>query len=225
MPELDKLLARIEALRAKTVVRGCTEAEALAAAAKVAELLDRHDLSLSDLERKAERCRELAIRPARKQRQAMAACVGAIAEYCDCRLWEQRDSEGTSWVFFGLEPSLEMARCVTDMVAAALNGAWARHRTTSRFIRHADDEKGAFLMGAAAAIADRLLEMKAERATPARGRDLIALRHAVVDAEFDRLGLDLRPRGHSGKRVSAAGFDAGQAAGAAIPLTAPKRQG
>ena len=47
---LDKLKTRIQALRAKTIDNGCTEDEALAAAAKVAELLDRHDLSLTDIE-------------------------------------------------------------------------------------------------------------------------------------------------------------------------------
>ena len=43
---LDRLRTRIQALRAKTTVNGCTEAEALLAAAKVAELLDRYDLSV-----------------------------------------------------------------------------------------------------------------------------------------------------------------------------------
>ena len=47
---LDKLKVRIQSLRAKTIENGCTEDEALSAAAKVAELLDRHDLSLSDVE-------------------------------------------------------------------------------------------------------------------------------------------------------------------------------
>ena len=44
MNERSKIAARIRALLAKTVENGCTEAEALSAAAKVAELLDRHDL-------------------------------------------------------------------------------------------------------------------------------------------------------------------------------------
>ncbi len=48
--DLDRLIARIQALRAKTVEQGCTEAEALAAAEKVAELLDRYGLSLSELD-------------------------------------------------------------------------------------------------------------------------------------------------------------------------------
>jgi hypothetical protein len=40
LAELDKLKTRIQALRAKTIDNGCTEEEALSAAAKVAELLD-----------------------------------------------------------------------------------------------------------------------------------------------------------------------------------------
>ena len=43
--DIDRLKARIQALRAKTVENGCTEQEALAAAAKVADLLDQHDLA------------------------------------------------------------------------------------------------------------------------------------------------------------------------------------
>ena len=46
----DKLRARIQTLRAKTIDNGCTEGEALAAAAKVSELLDRYELSLTDVE-------------------------------------------------------------------------------------------------------------------------------------------------------------------------------
>ena len=54
--DLDKLKARLQGLRAKTIANGCTEAEALAAAAKLAELLDRYDLSLTDLELREEAC-------------------------------------------------------------------------------------------------------------------------------------------------------------------------
>ena len=57
--ELDKLKARIQALRAKTIDNGCTEDEALSAAAKVAELLDRYALSLTDVEMREVPCERL----------------------------------------------------------------------------------------------------------------------------------------------------------------------
>jgi hypothetical protein len=44
------ILAKIRALRAKTVANGCTEAEALAAAAKAAELAAEYDLAAEDVD-------------------------------------------------------------------------------------------------------------------------------------------------------------------------------
>ncbi|MBV8869700.1 MAG: DUF2786 domain-containing protein [Acetobacteraceae bacterium] len=61
--ELDRLIGRIQALRAKTVEQGCTEQEALAAAEKVAELLDRYGLSLSELDLKRQACEGPRSRP------------------------------------------------------------------------------------------------------------------------------------------------------------------
>jgi Protein of unknown function (DUF2786) len=51
LAKLDRLKTRIQGLRSKTTDNGCTEAEALLAAAKVTELLDRYDLSLTDVMR------------------------------------------------------------------------------------------------------------------------------------------------------------------------------
>jgi hypothetical protein len=76
---LDKLKLRIQALRAKTIANGCTEDEALSAAAKVAELLDRHDLSLSDVELRASPCERRVYETHRKKRIPLDDCIGAIA--------------------------------------------------------------------------------------------------------------------------------------------------
>ena len=54
----DRLKTRIQGLRSKTMDNGCTEAEALLAAAKVAELLDRYDLSLTDVEIRNGECEQ-----------------------------------------------------------------------------------------------------------------------------------------------------------------------
>ena len=65
---LDKLKLRIQALRAKTMDNGCTEAEAMMAAAKVAELLDRYDLTLSDVELRESACERRVFETRRKNR-------------------------------------------------------------------------------------------------------------------------------------------------------------
>jgi uncharacterized protein (DUF1501 family) len=65
--ELERLIGRIQALRAKTVQQGCTEQEALAAAEKVAELLDRYGLSLSELDLKQQACEGASIETERRR--------------------------------------------------------------------------------------------------------------------------------------------------------------
>lgn len=220
--DIDKLKTRLQALRAKTIANGCTEEEALAAAAKVAELLDRHDLSLSDLEIREEQCEQAAIETNRKQRQPISACIPAIAEYCDCKVWQERDEAGrVRYVFFGLRPGTEMAHYVYDVIAAAMRTAWERYASTQRFIRYASDEKGSFLFGMAVSIADKLMAMKAERDEGNRissGRDLVVVRHAIVESEFAKLNLNLRHGRGSGKKVAAGAFEAGQAAGHSLTI-------
>jgi hypothetical protein len=81
---LDRLKIRIQGLRSKTTDNGCTEAEALLAAAKVAELLDRYDLSLTDIEICDSECEQREYETYRKKRVPLDGCIGAIAKFCDC---------------------------------------------------------------------------------------------------------------------------------------------
>ena len=53
MTDREKIAARIRALLQKTVENGCTEDEAIAAAAKAAEMLERYNLSVDEVEMRA----------------------------------------------------------------------------------------------------------------------------------------------------------------------------
>jgi len=220
--DLDKLKTRLQALRAKTVSNGCTEEEALSAAAKVAELLDRHDLSISDLEIREEQCAQTVVDTNKKQRQPISVCVPAIAEFCDCKVWREKDENGrVRFVFFGLKPSLEMARYVYDIIAVAMQTAWVAYSSSRRFIRYTHDEKGSFLFGMAVSIADKLTGMKTQRDEANRvssGRDLVLVRQAIVETEFEKLTLNLRQGRASGKKVAAEAFEAGQSAGRSLSI-------
>ncbi len=68
-------------MRAKTTDNGCTEAEALLAAAKVAELLDRYDLSLTDVEIREAPCEQREYETWRKKRIPLDDCIGAVAKF------------------------------------------------------------------------------------------------------------------------------------------------
>lgn len=223
--DLDKLKARIQALRAKTVDNGCTEQEALSAAAKVAELLDQYDLSLSDVEMRGQECEQGVIETNRKQRQPISSCLGAIGEFCDCKVWMEKDQQGKiRYVFFGLNAGVVMARYVYEVIEAAMSAEWERFRKAQRFVRYASDPKTSFQFGMAVSIADKLVAMKAARDQAINGgggRQLVLVKHAIIDKEFAALNLALRRGRASGRRVAPAAFEAGQAAGDNLTLRVP----
>src|SRR5882762_8396264 len=105
---LGRLKSRIQGLRSSTTDNGCTQAEALSAAAKVAELLDRYDLSLTDVEIRHAQCEQRAYETRRKKRIPLDDCIGASAGWCDCRVWRQKSQAGKAcYVFFGLRSDIE----------------------------------------------------------------------------------------------------------------------
>ena len=114
---LDRLKTRIQGLRSKTTDNGCTESEALLAAAKVAELLDRYDLSLTDVEIRDAPCEQREYETYRKKRIPLDASVGAIANFCDCRVWREKNQAGEArYVFFGLRSDIEVAHYLTELI-------------------------------------------------------------------------------------------------------------
>ena len=140
--DIDRLKARIQALRAKTVQNGCTEQEALAAAAKVADLLDQHDLSLTDVEIREEPCERAVVETYRKQRVPLDGCVNAIAAFCDCRVWREKNSQGENrYVFFGLSPDVAVAHYIADLVLTTMTVEASRFKRTAGYLRYRPDAR------------------------------------------------------------------------------------
>jgi hypothetical protein len=100
--DLARVVQRIQALRAKTVDQGCTEQEALASANKVAELLDRYGLSLSEIELRRQACEGFGIDTGRRRRGVFDACVPSIAAFCDCKVWGETTPAGPSAMCFSV---------------------------------------------------------------------------------------------------------------------------
>lgn len=223
--DLDRLKGRIAALRAKTVGNGCTEEEALAAAAKAAELMDRHDLSLSDIDLGRSPCEQLAYRTARKKRMPIEDCVGAVAAFCDCRVWRERDADGGARsVFFGLRSDVTVAHYLTQVIDEALRSELGRYKTSRAYQRFRHQERSvanaSFSLGMAASVAAKLDAMKRERdqVNRATGRDLVLVKSGVVEAELAKLDLALRTHHPRRRTVSVAAYEAGGIAGTAFAI-------
>lgn len=227
---LDRLKARIQGLRAKTTDNGCTEAEALSAAAKVAELLDRYDLSLTDVEIRDAACERLEYETRHKKRIPLEDCIGAVANFCDCRVWREKAPTGhPRYVFFGLRSDIEAAHYLTELIDLAVRSELGRYKTGREYqqFRHQDRHvaNASFTLGMVISIAEKLTAMKAGRdqANNNAGRHLVVLKSAVVEAELDRLDLKLETVRRPTRMVSPDAFDAGGVAGASLAITLGER--
>jgi hypothetical protein len=218
---LERLMQRIQALRAKTVAQGCTEQEALAAAAKVAELLDRHGLSLNELAFRAQPCEGIAIQTSRRRIAPIDSCIPAIAAFFDCRVWAER-AEGAPlrYIFFGLRGDVAAARYLYEMVEHAFETETDAFRTGDLYFEMAGERRSAtnsFQTGLARGIAGKLQGLRAARDAGLRsasGRDLVPVKAAMVDEEMEKLGLNLSRRALGGaKRVLSDAYAAGEEAG------------
>jgi hypothetical protein len=224
---LDKIRGRIQALRAKTIANGCTEDEALSAAAKIAELLDRYNLSLTDVELREEPCERSEFAPTRKKRIPLDGCVGPIAEFCDCRAWREKSPSGEArYVFFGLSVDVTAARNLAELVDAAVRTELGRYKESAEYrgFRHSERHlaNGSFALGMVDAIAAKLTAMKAARDAGNRsgGRDLVLVKSSVVGRELARLGVELRSIDGGTRMVSPDAYDAGGAAGEVFAVEA-----
>ena len=226
--ELDKLIGRIHALRAKTVEQGCTEHEALAAAEKVAELLDRYGLSLSELDLQQQSCEGVAVETSRKQAGPLDDCVPATAAFFDCRVWGEKANGGTlRYVFFGLPADVAAARYLYELVDQAFTREAALFKAGETYAempaRLRRTATNSFQIGLGRGITAKLQALRAQRETGLRGssgRDLVVVKAGLVEAELSGLGLSLRTRNRSGgRRVLSDVFDQGHTAGLRFSYT------
>ena len=220
--ELDKVLARIQALRAKTVAQGCTEEEALLAAAKVAEMLHRYGLSLSEVEMKDQSCAGEGIETNRRRRSPFDDCVGTIAEFCDCRSWYEMTAAGhIRHIFFGMPADVAGARYLYDTIEEAFETETKNFKNSDLYEKHTSGDRrtatSSFQTGFGQGIRTKLRALKdarTEKAQASGGRDLVPIKNGLIEDELSGLGLNLRSiNTASRKRILSKAFHTGRVKG------------
>ncbi len=219
-PDLARLMQKIQGLRAKTVGQGCTEQEAVAAAEKVAELLDRYGLSLGELDFKAQPCDGVGIETTRRRMAPIDNCIRTIAEFFDCRVWlEGARGDPLRYMFFGMRADVAAAQYLYELVERAFDTETQTFRAGPLYAAMQGERRSAtnsFQAGLADGICDKLRALQAARDAHRRGasgRDLVIAKAAVVDGEMAKLGLALHNRGVGGsRRVLTDAFEAGREA-------------
>ncbi len=218
--ELQRVIERIRALRQKTVELGCTEQEALRAAEKVAELLERYGLTLSEVELRKQTCEGFGFDTGRKQTGPIDEVFRSIAYFCDCRMWSETSvGGGLRQVFFGLPADVEAARCLKDLAIAAFATETQAFKRSELYRDEPSPGRRAmvksFEIGLGGGISNKLFALKAERekaASRSTGRDLMIVKRSIVDEEMEKLGMSFRTKAKRRKRVIVDAYKEGVAA-------------
>jgi hypothetical protein len=219
--DLDKLVLRIRALREKTVEQGCTEQEAMAAAEKVAELLDRYGLNLSELDLRKQSCEGIGVQTGRKRRGPIDDCMGTIAAFFDCRVWcETGEDDRLNYVFFGLPGDVQAAVYLHDLIALAFASETATFQAGKFYGSLESGQRrsatNSFQVGLAHGIIKKLNNSRQARAAAAEGsagRALVPVKRAVIEEEMERMGLTLRRVNAARRTIIPDAFNTGRKAG------------
>ncbi|MGG5811538.1 DUF2786 domain-containing protein [Falsiroseomonas sp. CW058] len=232
--ELAKVKARIRALAARTVERGCSEAEAMAAAQKVGELLEVYGLSMSEVELREEACVQRVVVFDDPRRQAMGWLFPALLRLTGCRGWTVGRAD---YVIFGLEPDVQMAEYLMQVIAGALAWEEARYRASADYARGRLAPQArlrSFRIGFADRVAARLDELASHRrateqaaaagaaaTTGTAGTALVLLKERRIEEGFRALGVRLRTVTRSTVVRDRGAYGHGRDAGGRVGLDRP----
>jgi len=236
--ELQKVKERIRAFSARTVDRGCTEAEMKHAMDKVGQLLEQYNLNMSEVDLRDEPCVEQFVATGSKQATPASWAAVAIAGFCGVKVWHRKSSAtGYNYHFFGMESDVEMAVYLYKLIENAIETETAAFKKTSDWL-NAYPRKSAtisFYRGMTKRISARLHEMKAANDLQAtvRAQDqqkligsnvtsLVIIKDRLVDDAMKAKKGWLPKNGRGSSRITnKSAYGSGKDAGSRVNLSRP----
>lgn len=219
--ERSRIIKKVHGLLSKTVDNGCTENEAIAAAAKAGELMDFYNLEITDIEIRETKCRHLEIELSTSIGGKLDSCIVAIGRFCDTKTWYTRGRKsytadnkpslvrGAVYHFFGLEQDVEIVEYLYKILDAAIETELAAFKLSEAYLMSPRKKTATktFCRSFSGRIYSRLTAMKIERVNELAkhdktmertGRSLVLVKQDYIEDEFDRdLGIKLSKRGRS----------------------------
>ncbi|MDG3575998.1 DUF2786 domain-containing protein [Rhizobium sp. YJ-22] len=189
MTDREKLIAKIRALTAKTVAAGCTEAEAMAAAEKVAALMRDHAVSetVIDMEK-------ASIGVKFDVRSIKTRVCTAVAHVTNSAMVHLREGRDKTVIYVGAAPGPQIACYLHDVLHRAIEGgvkefrkgAFYKARRSDKTRRKAVED---FVDGMIRSLVCRLLLMFRANISTARGDQA----RAALDEMFPKARM-VRPK-------------------------------
>jgi len=216
----EAVLRKVRALLRLTVENGASEAEALNAAAKAAELMASHDLSMDEVDVRESGTRHQDHALDRTLRAHLTRVAAAIAEMTGTRFWVNGSGAlATVGTFFGLPHDVEVAGYLLDICEGAMrreSDAFERGIMLLR-PRVRSARKDSFLAGMADRLGGRIREMAAGRR--ATGNALVPLKAALIEQAMREAKVELEGVRVGRRDLDRASFRKGRAAGDRVRLS------
>lgn len=192
VPELERVKRLIRAMTERTTDRGFTEAEALQAAGRVGELLEQFDLTLDEVLIGEETCVQ---REVYTDDMYAGGIARGITKLCSLRYYIKAGESPVTYVLFGFARDMELAIFLYETLMEACNVEWGEYSKIHGFQRK---KRESFRLGFSERVSQRLTQIRAKRdadnaaRVAASGcRDLVLVRDALVDDEFEKTGVRL----------------------------------
>jgi len=214
-----KLRATIASLKAKTTGNGCTEAEAMTAAEKVAELLSKHGVEdAAELEFDQHQV-DIG------RRTVVDRLWGHIATFCHCKLWWESDWRTKRWsiTYFGRWNDVAVVEYLHGLMERHIKAAVRDFQKTKEYTRRRSpktkrEATKAFQEALVNGLTIKLWTIQWRRTPKVEGQNHQALVLAplgAVEAELDRRGVTFSDKGLKPVKGAAKGFDAAKDQGSA----------
>jgi Protein of unknown function (DUF2786) len=190
----EKIVGQVKALVSKTVDKGCTEAEALAALDKAQALIDAYEISKEELQLTKEEAAVLRseLPNSLDPHNIKFHLMEPVADFCGCQAWQTRKREGKAVTFCGLPSEAHLATWLLDTLTAFVQAELANHLMDTLPPRGERRRviKG-FVDGCCQRISDRLSDLHAQSTAAATSnrRELVVLQSAAIDAKNAASGL------------------------------------
>lgn len=206
-----KLRSTIAALSSKTTGNGCTEAEAMMAAEKVAELLSKHGVEdVAELEFDQWKV-EIG------RRTVVDSLWGVVATFCHCKLWYTKDFFSDRWsiVYFGRWNDVAVAEYLHAMLERHIKASVKAFQKTPEYTRRRSPKTKrhatkAFQEGLVNALENKLFAIQWRRVPKVEGTNHHALVLAplgAVEAELERRGVKFSEKSLDPVKGAKKGFD------------------
>ncbi|MDR7062030.1 MULTISPECIES: DUF2786 domain-containing protein [unclassified Sphingopyxis] len=224
MTDKAKIAARIRALREKTVANGCTEEEAAAAAAMVASMLAKYNMTLDECEvRESGFARSETVFDDPVGERLWKVADG-IAHMIGVRYWSARPGCRPSVTFFGFEHEVEIATYLLEICRYAMLSRQDALEREHRLLRETARRRRIlpYLDGMADRLRQRIRDLKPVEPT---GTGLVVLKNQLIDAEMANEGINLNERSARASRDFLPDYLNGLVAADAVALNRGLRGG